>query len=559
VHPVSGGQPRRLTSSPAHDWQPAWSPDGDTIAFRSERDDGGVFLVAAFGGSERRVAPFGYRPRWSPDGASILVYDSVLVNTIETPRLLLVPVGGGPPREVLAGVVAKATGVRAAWHPDGRRISMWVTVRGGQQEFWTVPVDGEAVVVSRRDAGVERRLADAGVKLIDFVWSPSGRELFFEGRSRGVSNLWRMKVDPDTLAWTDGPERLTTGAGKDTGLAVSATGQTLAFSIRSERTRLWELPFDTATHKVTGPGRPITSEEADASFPEVSPDGRILYRRVRPGHEGLWVLDPASGEDSLVVEAIGGQFVGLPCWAPGGTRFAYLRSAPQAGREPGSPVASAELAANMQALEVVVRAPAGQERAVGLPSDLTMLVTDWSSDGQVMYGSCRVVPDGLAWVCAMAAPGAVGARGRPAVVAQRRGHSLYQARLSPDGRWVSFTAIDVRRPSVATVYVMPREGGPWTAVTEGQAFDDKLRWARDGRTVYFMSNRGGLFDLWGRAFDPVAGRPAGESFAVTHFQTPGRTILASLAEMEWAISPRGLVLPITESSAQIWLLDHVDQ
>ena len=64
---LDGGE--RVVVARGHN--PAWSPDGSSLAF--ERD-GAVWIVSPVGSAERRVAA-GHRPSWSPDGAALVVSD----------------------------------------------------------------------------------------------------------------------------------------------------------------------------------------------------------------------------------------------------------------------------------------------------------------------------------------------------------------------------------------------------------------------------------------------------------------------------------------------------
>src|SRR4029078_11983905 len=78
-----GGQNASNLSSDctADDTQPALSPDGNLIAFRSERDGGGIYVMGATGESPRRVTSFGYNPTWSSDGRTLAFAAESIVDT----------------------------------------------------------------------------------------------------------------------------------------------------------------------------------------------------------------------------------------------------------------------------------------------------------------------------------------------------------------------------------------------------------------------------------------------------------------------------------------------
>ncbi|MBI4477955.1 MAG: PD40 domain-containing protein [Acidobacteria bacterium] len=102
---VSGQTPINLTAnSPADGEQPAFSHDGERIAFRSSRDGGGIFVMGGTGEAVRRVTREGFNPAWSPDGAE-LAYTTVPTelrpqNAEQRGQLMVVAVNGGEPRQL---------------------------------------------------------------------------------------------------------------------------------------------------------------------------------------------------------------------------------------------------------------------------------------------------------------------------------------------------------------------------------------------------------------------------------------------------------------------------
>jgi dipeptidyl aminopeptidase/acylaminoacyl peptidase len=161
-------------------------------------------------------------------------------------------------------------------------------------------------------------------------------------------------------------------------------------------------------------------------------------------------------------------------------------------------------------------------------------------------------------VCLLPVSAAPQAQDKMAVIASDPERNLYQATFSPDQRWIAFNAVS-SEGSLSTIYVVAAEGGQWTEITEGASWDDKPRWSPDGGTLYFVSNRSGFLNAWGRRFDLTSGKPSGDPFRVTSFENPSERVYSAVNTMELALTPKQMILPIVEASGAVWVLDNADR
>jgi serine/threonine protein kinase len=447
IKPIGEGDPIQVTKSPAHDWQPDWSHDGQHIVFRSERDGGGLYVVPAFGGNERKISSFGYRPRWSPDGSRILFFSADTRNSVVPPKVYVVGLDGSPPREVLSEILTEFSGrAEIDWHPDSQRLSIWGDHKQQGLVFWTVPVAGGSLVKSEISPDVDKQRHELGVDLFDFRWSPSGRTLYFEGVSQGVRNLWKVEVEPQTLRWIAGPERLTTGAGLDTDVALSSDGKRLAFVTRTERTRAWSQPFNAASGQLTGTAQPITSAEANAVACDLTRDGKkLVFTAERAGKYELRVKSFEDGSETVLL--VSDKFpLFSPVWSRDGSRIVYGRDRPPSPERAGFSQAAAHSIA-------MISAKGGEEQLLTELHPLQGWPWEWTADQKSIVASSRRQSTdhwGLYLFPVAAAPNA---ENQARLLTERPGYHAFSGRFSPDERWMALLGASATDEEDRQIYV----------------------------------------------------------------------------------------------------------
>jgi Tol biopolymer transport system component len=376
---------------------------------------------------------------------------------------------------------------------------------------------------------------------VEFSWAPSGKAIYFERTFRSAKNLWRMTVDPATLQAT-AIERLTTGPGLDTQLAVSADGRKLAFTEEIQHIQVWLLPFDASNGRVTGTGAAVTSPGMEAWWENLSRDGKKLAFTVkRAGKWGLWEKSLVDGREAPILPD--DDIRSFPQWSPDGTRLAYERIKYRNGQE-------------YQRQLVVWSSQSHDEEPITASSPARKAVYDWSPDGKLLLVSQENSDTHRYEVWLLTVADAPHTEISARKILSHPVYDLFQPHFSPDGRWITFLALNTSTLE-CRLYVTVASGGPWIQVTDGKQWDDKPRWSPDGKMIYFVSGRGGVFNVWGIHFDPATGKPRGERFPVTAFDSPGPMVPREIQDVELSLTQDKLVLTMEELSGSIWVLDNV--
>jgi Tol biopolymer transport system component len=306
-----GGQTSiNLTAdSPADDEQPAFSPDGERIVFRSSREGGGLFVMGRTGEAVRRVTREGFNPDWSPD-ATQLVYTTARTelrpqNAEQRGLLKVVAVDGGEPRELHDGAMTPR------WSPGGFRLAFAArrsTASEGSSNIVTMPATGGDAVGVTNDAYLNWNP----------VWAPDGAALYFVSNRGGSPNIWRVRIDERSGRIDGEPQAVTTPASMVAHLAISADGRRLSYSAITETQNIEKVGFDPVKAAIVGQPQSVTTGSRFWANPDPSPDGTqvVVYSQIAP--EGDLYISRTDGSGALRQLTDGTALDRVPRWSPDG-------------------------------------------------------------------------------------------------------------------------------------------------------------------------------------------------------------------------------------------------
>jgi Tol biopolymer transport system component len=189
---VRQGLERRLTSAPAGEGGPVWSPDGARVAFaRRTGGPNAVYVTASSGADvEELLVPDGFPEAWSPDGRFLLYQTKGNIHVLPL-------FGERKPFPLLATASVEWD---SQFSPDGRWIS-YTSFESGRYEIYVSPfseLNGQNPKPAKwrvsSGAGHAARWRRDGREI--FYWSPDSKRLMAVPLSAEGSQLQVGRAEP---------------------------------------------------------------------------------------------------------------------------------------------------------------------------------------------------------------------------------------------------------------------------------------------------------------------------------------------------------------------------
>ena len=455
----ASGPPVRLTTGPAAEYFPTWSPDDRWIAFfRQQPANWAIMLMPSLGGPQRKLAeivPYSSLS-WTPDAKWLAFSAGDLAQGPHS--IWAIDVDTGERRRLTTFVTQSAgAGITLGDYspsisPDGSSLAFARQVKSFVYELYV-----QRLTRDLRPEGEPVRVTDRRYPVVlGTAWTANGREIVYSAGSNGAESLWRVPVSGQRA-----PERLPYGLPAFAIWPVIARSPPrLVYTYYLWNENLWRLDTRTGERKM------LIGSLYSQQLPDYSPDGRkIAFQSNRSGNMEVWTCD-ADGSTCTQITSFDGPACGTPRWSPDG-RWLALDS-----RVEGHP-------------EIyLVAADGGKPRRItDHPSN--NILPSWSHDGLWIYFTSD--RSGRYEVWKVARDG-----GEPVQVTRSGG---FRTSESPDGKYLYHT----RSPGTFSqgLFRMPAQGGEETQVIKGPVemhfgvAAKGVYFQRDSKTIQFLDAASG--------------------------------------------------------------------
>jgi tricorn protease len=474
---ATGGVARPVTMHAKHEYLPAFSPDGKTLAFSSNRHGKyDVFTVPIQGGRPTRLtfdSADEYVCGWTPDGQGVLFWSVRGTEVPPRPELYTVPVIGGEPHRVSA-----YEGREGAFSPKGDLLA-YVRGPGTWYRKGYRGSSNDDIWICDANGGNNRQLTHFNGQDGSPCWAPDGRSLYYVTEYFGnPANIVRQEIvltgKGDALAVKEAPTQITFHKEDSVRRArLSRNGEWLVYECGPD---LWVTPtrggpprrlvIEAYADDRTNPDVTQTFTSGASEF-AVSPDEKLIALVVQGE---IFLMPRGGGKATRLTD--NPAFDHDLAWAPDSSKLIFLSD--RGGHE------------DIYLLEQ--DDPEHPQLAKARKFKVKQLTNTPEAEGGISFSPdgkrISFLRAGKLWTMNPDGSDAKVIVNEPMVI---------DYEWSPDAKWLCYARLDGSFAS--ELYIVPATGptaaDPARNITRYATFNAGVTWSKTGNKLAFLSDRRG--------------------------------------------------------------------
>lgn len=454
-----GSDPRRLTSSPAEENSPVFSPDGTQIAFKANYENNtDTYIIPVSGGQPRRLTwhPGADTPTgWTADGTAVTVVSARETDHGRSGQLYHASLDGGLPVKQMEARI-----YRGVYDVEGKRLAYIIHGSGynglfGGSAGWKGYRGGTTPAIQIMDIEKQTVITVPGAGVTNFnpIWL-SGQLYFISDRENKIYNIYRY--DPASMVITKISDEAVWGV-----RAASGHGSTIVYEAGGHLKTL-----DLGNAQVSDisisikPDLPqLRTQWKDASktiqSSAISPSGKRVIITAR----GEVFTVPVEKGATRNISADGSKHEYTAIWSPKGDQVAYITES-KGG----------------QSLVIKDQTGRGKDTRYELgPHFYSLLAWGGGDNSRIVYQDNH-----LSLFSIEAANGSI------SKISTGTRRDQIDVSISPDGKWLAYTLEQANYNR--NLVLLNFASGSSTVVTDGAADIASPAFSSDGKYLYFAAS-----------------------------------------------------------------------